>query len=525
MQRIFLMAIGVLFPAMAMAEVRFSIAIGNDLGLSGDEPLRWAQRDAIRFDEISHALGEVQSDRHRIVLGERPERVKELFLVVKHMIQRQHAQGQKVMLTLFYSGHGDDKALRMRGERWPIQDFSAAITDLGADTTVAVIDACHSGALIRGRSKGLSTGPSFHVALLRDRMPKGEVWITSSGADEVAQESDLLQSSYFAHNWLTGLRGAADADGDGQITLGEAYQHVYHTTTILSQQKSGAAQHPGVKQSTFGEGEIVLAQLHQGVSTLTLDGLVGQILVVDDVTERVMAEMRVTTPRSMKIALAPGRYRINVRNEGTSRAGKIILPVGGQIHVSRNQLKSQPLWASLAKGAGADPSPWTAGIGGGVGMSALDANAIVYYGSTHLSYALRGRLRVGGRLNLQYGKNENQTFSMTDWQIDAAGGVGYAWSWGRFGLEPWADLGVGYMWRKAVRHDADTLSFLQGISRDRNSGALQGSVGAHVVISMALTSRWTLLFVPEVRGVFFKEDDAVVIRPQVRAVLGAGASF
>jgi uncharacterized caspase-like protein len=56
----------------------------------------------------------------------------------------------------------------------------------------------------------------------------GEVVITSSSADELSQESDEVGGSYFTHYLLSGLRGAADTSGDGEVTLDEAYRYVYY---------------------------------------------------------------------------------------------------------------------------------------------------------------------------------------------------------------------------------------------------------------------------------------------------------
>ena len=60
----------------------------------------------------------------------------------------------------------------------------------------------------------------------------GQVLITASSASEDAQESDAIQGSFFTHFLTSGLRGAADRDNDGKVTLGEAYEFAYaHTVS------------------------------------------------------------------------------------------------------------------------------------------------------------------------------------------------------------------------------------------------------------------------------------------------------
>jgi hypothetical protein len=58
----------------------------------------------------------------------------------------------------------------------------------------------------------------------------------------LAAESDALEHGLFTHALLTGLRGAADADGDGYVTLQELSRHIEVTVPRLS----GAQQLPYV---------------------------------------------------------------------------------------------------------------------------------------------------------------------------------------------------------------------------------------------------------------------------------------
>ena len=70
---------------------------------------------------------------------------------------------------------------------------------------------------------------------------KGYAFLTSSSENEAAQESERLQGSFFTQALLTGLRGAADVSGDGQVTLGEAYQFAFAETLAQTTSTAGAA--------------------------------------------------------------------------------------------------------------------------------------------------------------------------------------------------------------------------------------------------------------------------------------------
>ena len=55
-------------PSSAHAAVRSIVAIGNDVGLAGELPLRWAEQDASRLAEVFTSLGGVSSTRATVLL-------------------------------------------------------------------------------------------------------------------------------------------------------------------------------------------------------------------------------------------------------------------------------------------------------------------------------------------------------------------------------------------------------------------------------------------------------------------------
>jgi uncharacterized caspase-like protein len=55
---------------------------------------------------------------------------------------------------------------------------------------------------------------------------KGRVVLAASGPNESAQERADLGHGVFTYYLLEGLRGAADANGDGEVDVNEAYAYV-----------------------------------------------------------------------------------------------------------------------------------------------------------------------------------------------------------------------------------------------------------------------------------------------------------
>ncbi len=73
-----------------------------------------------------------------------------------------------------------------------------------------------------------------------------------SGANEVSGEDDKLQHGVFTYFLLEGLRGKADKDRDGIITVDEVYRYVSREVPRATRQE----QHP-VKKGIV-EGQLIL---------------------------------------------------------------------------------------------------------------------------------------------------------------------------------------------------------------------------------------------------------------------------
>ncbi len=288
----------------ASAETRFSLSIGNNLGASNDEPLRWAERDAERIHGSLGDLAGVSDDRRLLLLGTTRH---ELFLAMERLrgrVEEAKRRGDRTVLYVFYSGHGGANSLRMQNTELPMARFKTLIQRIPSTTTVAFIDACYSGSLLRGRAKGMKLRPAFEVSFEHEVGPEGRVYISSATSTEVAQESDLLQSSYFTHHLLSGLRGAADSDQDGSVTLAEVYRYVYHRTLVSSHGGAGVAQHPKMDADLVGEAELVVTRLERAKATLRVPAeMLGSVLVINDRSSRVIAEVQKTQKREVSICI------------------------------------------------------------------------------------------------------------------------------------------------------------------------------------------------------------------------------
>jgi uncharacterized caspase-like protein len=75
------------------------------------------------------------------------------------------------------------------------------------------------------------------------------VIITASDANELSMERDDMKHGVFTYYLLEGLRGKADLDGDGVITVDEIYRYVSQKVPPAT----GQNQHPVRKGETTGQ--------------------------------------------------------------------------------------------------------------------------------------------------------------------------------------------------------------------------------------------------------------------------------
>src|SRR6185436_6624652 len=106
--------------------------------------------------------------------------------------------------------------------------------------------------------------------------------MASSSATELSQESEQLRSSYFTHHLLIGMRGAGDANGDGQVSVDEAYRYAYHQTLVATSATAVGGQHVSLEVDLKGHGEVPLSYPRPATSAIELPAaLAGHALVQD----------------------------------------------------------------------------------------------------------------------------------------------------------------------------------------------------------------------------------------------------
>ena len=135
----------------------------------------------------------------------------------------------------------------------PMDDLQTIFSRLESERVVAFIDACYSGAaggrtFAAKKTRSTSVDDLFLERLAR---AKGRAIVTASRPAEVSMELPELGHGVFSYFLLQGLKGAADANRDGIVTLDELYAYVEQQVSRKSR-AAGGNQHPVMKGELEG---------------------------------------------------------------------------------------------------------------------------------------------------------------------------------------------------------------------------------------------------------------------------------
>jgi hypothetical protein len=229
--------------------------------------------------------------------------------------------GRRSTVLFYFSGHGDGEALHLPNGLIQLSDLRRELAAVPARLQITLLDACRTG----GRVKGITRGPSVQVALGPEG-PHGTVELRASSEGEAAQESEELEGAIFTHFIVSGLRGAADSDGDGGVTLNELYSYAFRRTLL----RSGTAQvlqHPELAVDLSGAGEVVITRPKLASATLDVPANPGSYLIFSMPSSRVVGEL--SGIGASRLAVPPSRLLVVRRNGEDTRVAELDLTMGG----------------------------------------------------------------------------------------------------------------------------------------------------------------------------------------------------
>jgi hypothetical protein len=354
MKRICVLAVIVVagwLPRAVRAEVvRYAMIIGNDAGDSDEQRLRYAEDDAQRMYEVLRELGGFRPENMLMLRSEDAETMRRGLISLNDRIRTQTVSGAQSELLVYYSGHSDQEALHLGRSPMELVQLEQLVRGSAATLRMLILDSCRSGALTR--VKGGTIQPGLEIALDQQFPSDGVVFWTATSESENAQESDTLKGSFFTHYLVSGLLGAADRDGNGSVTLGEAYQYAYENTLRATSRTLSGTQHPTFHYELGGHGDVVLTVLDRhGDQRALISFPEGKsyLLINDGADGAVVAEVG-AHDRNRRLSVKPGRYFVRGRDPEFLLEGTLVLRPAEQHQVREQELERIDYTALARKG-------------------------------------------------------------------------------------------------------------------------------------------------------------------------------
>ncbi|MET0286319.1 MAG: caspase family protein, partial [Polyangiales bacterium] len=332
-----------LVPGLARAEPlrRFALGVSANDGGPAREKLRFAEGDAQALLEVLQQLGGVEPRDARHLVQPSADGLRAAFAELARQLA-----GQRTEVIFYYSGHSDESGLLLGRDRVSYAALRQLLQELPTQVRIAILDSCASGGFTR--EKGGTARPPFIVDSSTD--VRGHAFLTSSSADEAAQESDRIGGSFFTHYLVSGLRGAADSSGDRKITLTEAYRFAFEETLARTTPTQFGSQHPAYEIRLAGTGDLVMTDLRTATAELTLDESVDGRLFVWEPPRKLLVEVDKPPGRALVLALPANSYRLELSRGAHYYVADVQALAGRPQRVNKALFRGVEREATLARG-------------------------------------------------------------------------------------------------------------------------------------------------------------------------------
>jgi caspase domain-containing protein len=326
---------------------RFVLLAGVDDGGPTRTRLRYAGTDARAMGRVLQTLGGVAPEDIVIVSTANRAAFDTAFADIEQRLRAGATGGVRRELLVYYSGHSDEDGLMIGRDRLGYDELRARVQRAPADLRVVILDSCASGAFTR--RKGGVKRPPFLLDASTDM--RGHAFLTSSAADERAQESDRIAASFFTHYLVSGLRGAADVNQDRRVTLQEAYQFASQETLARTERSQAGPQHAAYEFDLAGTGDMVVTDVRGTQSGLVLTPELGGRITVREANGALVAELRKPAGNTIELGLEPGAYVVAMDSGTTIFQANIALTAGKHTSLAAAAFHAAgPREATVARG-------------------------------------------------------------------------------------------------------------------------------------------------------------------------------
>lgn len=438
-------------PAVAGTH-KIALLFANHEGGDDLPTLRYVERDAQRLRDVLVDMGEFDPDQVTLLVDKDAEEVVAELEQVEREVKNLKARGHDVVLLVYYSGHAANGVLRLGDTKLEMRRLKNTISASAADVRLAFLDSCGAGAITR--EKGGRSAPPFVVSIEDAVRAKGQVIITSSSADEASQESDDIQGSFFTHYLTTGMRGAGDENGDGRVTLDEAYSYAYSRTVATTANTRSGVQHPTYQYDLRGAGDVTLTRPGGADVILTFPAEAeGQYFVVDLDRQVFVAEIEKRPGEASKISLPVGEYAVKKRLDTHLMMQRVEARSKGSFVVDEAAMEKVSFEDDYAKGTPIlqgdldDGLGFSLSLGTGGQFFLIDGSGGYYPASPLITLEMRltnvftEHLMLSGDVSFTSRPHtytaDGQSLQIAYSQVQLGASVLAAWEWELFTLGGW----------------------------------------------------------------------------------------
>jgi hypothetical protein len=490
---------------------RVAVIVSSDLA-AGQAPLRYAARDAERMAAVLRELGGFT----RTVELRNPAAAD--LRRALDSAEAEAARDPRLELFFYYSGHADPQGLLLGDARFTYQELRQRMESSHALVRVALLDACHAGAVIR--PKGGRPGQGYSLEAFRPLDLRGAAIITASTATELAQESSQIEGSYFTHHLISALRGAGDQDGNGVVTLTEAYRYTYAHTTMATLPSAWGMQHPSYDYQLSGAGDLVLTRVSLGTSAMVLPEGATATYFVQNASDELVAEVMPLGPadhRRIRMALRPGKYRVVAQDGGRTYAADVRVPASGDVVLERASLHEVRPELAMAKGG----APLHNDLLIDFALVGLSPGVFATSGEVGLGYLRRGlRWSAGARARYGHASSQLPGVDFTVDRVRLTGEVVRRFPLQTFELQLGGGLGAAWLYERLQQGMSSGP-----LAETSSQGALAPTALAEAALEVSVR-RWLALRLSWGGALdLLRVDNQWRLSPELRAGLGAGVRF
>ena len=201
------------------------------------KPLKYSDNDAFRLMALmqSPAGGAIPDEQIRVLVDEDATKSN----IVSSMEELFGQADENDLVLLYFSGHG------LMGSFLPIdydgynnklkhEEIQSIFESSRAKYKLCIADACHSGSYsFKAKGDIEDIVADYYDSLSKSK--GGTALMLSSKPEETSLESLKVRQGVFSHYLLRGMKGEADKNANGIVTLGELFNYIGEEVKVYTQ--------------------------------------------------------------------------------------------------------------------------------------------------------------------------------------------------------------------------------------------------------------------------------------------------